>query len=133
MAPILAQLVTKQPKLHKQLRHHTIVALAQCLVTAACHARYGKPSCMTMYNAMLAGHSWRQCRRTSAFLHFYRLIWPRAESRMLHYHLAVTGFPEGAGEYNLRLGITKELHPDMVATHQGELLYLRSLVEMLSV
>ncbi|KAK9809996.1 hypothetical protein WJX72_003097 [[Myrmecia] bisecta] len=25
-----------------------------------------------------------------------------------------------AGEYNLRLGITKELHPDMVATHQGE-------------
>ena len=25
-----------------------------------------------------------------------------------------------AGEYNLRLGITKELHPDMVSTHQGE-------------
>eukprot|EP00884_Botryococcus_braunii_P009390 jgi/Botrbrau1/18452/Bobra.0072s0035.1 len=25
-----------------------------------------------------------------------------------------------AGEYNLRLGITKELHPDMVATHQGD-------------
>jgi hypothetical protein len=24
-----------------------------------------------------------------------------------------------AGEYNLRLGITKELHPDMVATYQG--------------
>ena len=23
------------------------------------------------------------------------------------------------GEYNLRLGIMKELHPDMVATHQG--------------
>lgn len=26
-----------------------------------------------------------------------------------------------AGEYNLRLGIMKELHPDMVATHQGVL------------
>ncbi|KAK9840997.1 hypothetical protein WJX81_004968 [Elliptochloris bilobata] len=25
-----------------------------------------------------------------------------------------------AGEYNLRLGITKELHPDMVATYQGD-------------
>lgn len=23
------------------------------------------------------------------------------------------------GEYNLRLGITKELHPEMIATHQG--------------
>ena len=27
----------------------------------------------------------------------------------------------GTGEYNLRLGITKELNPDMVATHQGML------------
>jgi len=25
-----------------------------------------------------------------------------------------------AGEYNLRLGITKELHPDMIATHEGD-------------
>ena len=27
-----------------------------------------------------------------------------------------------AGEYNLRLGITKELHPDLVATYQGKIL-----------
>lgn len=26
-----------------------------------------------------------------------------------------------AGEYNLRLGIIKELHPDMVATYSGRL------------
>jgi len=25
-----------------------------------------------------------------------------------------------AGEYNLRLGILKELNPELVATHQGE-------------
>ena len=24
-----------------------------------------------------------------------------------------------AGEYNLRLGVIKELHPDLIATHQG--------------
>ena len=24
-----------------------------------------------------------------------------------------------AGEYNLRLGILKELHPEIIATHQG--------------
>ncbi len=31
-------------------------------------------------------------------------------------------FSEGmscAGEYNLRLGILKELHPEIIATHQG--------------
>lgn len=33
----------------------------------------------------------------------------------------VTGLLDLSGEYNLRLGIMKELHPDMVATHQGEL------------
>lgn len=32
-----------------------------------------------------------------------------------------------AGEYNLRLGIIKELHPDMVATYSGRL-YLMSTV-----
>jgi DNA topoisomerase VI subunit B len=25
-----------------------------------------------------------------------------------------------AGEYNLRLGVMKELHPDLIATYQGE-------------
>ncbi len=25
-----------------------------------------------------------------------------------------------AGEYNLRLGVMKELHPDLIATHQGD-------------
>jgi hypothetical protein len=25
-----------------------------------------------------------------------------------------------AGEYNLRLGVMKELHPELIATHQGE-------------
>lgn len=24
------------------------------------------------------------------------------------------------GEYNLRLGVMKELHPDLIATHQGD-------------
>ena len=28
-------------------------------------------------------------------------------------------WPCNAGEYNLRLGISKELHPDLVATYQG--------------
>ena len=31
--------------------------------------------------------------------------------------LIIRSFP--VGEYNLRLGITKELHPEMIATHQG--------------
>ena len=26
----------------------------------------------------------------------------------------------GEGEYNLRLGVMKELHPELIATHQGE-------------
>ena len=29
--------------------------------------------------------------------------------------------PPAAGEYNLRLGVMKELRPDMVATHQGSI------------
>ena len=32
---------------------------------------------------------------------------------------SVTSYYCCTGEYNLRLGIMKELHPDMVATHQG--------------
>lgn len=28
-----------------------------------------------------------------------------------------------AGEYNLRLGIIKELHPDMVATYSGRFVF----------
>lgn len=32
-----------------------------------------------------------------------------------------------AGEYNLRLGITKELHPELIATHQGRRLTQTSL------
>ncbi|KAK9847694.1 hypothetical protein WJX84_000913 [Apatococcus fuscideae] len=46
---------------------------------------------------------------------------------MLHQLLHVAKFsdPSGshlspAGEYNLRLGISKELHPDLVATYQGD-------------
>lgn len=34
-----------------------------------------------------------------------------------------------AGEYNLRLGIVKELHPEIIATHQGKLLASCSLAE----
>lgn len=37
--------------------------------------------------------------------------------------LAAQGVHQGghvhAGEYNLRLGILKELHPEIIATHQG--------------
>ena len=34
-----------------------------------------------------------------------------------------------AGEYNLRLGILKELHPEIIATHQGKSLASCSLTE----
>ena len=33
----------------------------------------------------------------------------------------ISWFCDYAGEYNLRLGITKELHPELVSTHQGML------------
>lgn len=38
-----------------------------------------------------------------------------------------------AGEYNLRLGIIKELHPDMVATYSGRLWLLWQNFLILSV
>lgn len=49
-----------------------------------------------------------------------------SEATTLHQLLQAARFddPAGdhlspAGEYNLRLGVIKELHPDLIATHQG--------------
>jgi DNA topoisomerase VI subunit B len=49
-----------------------------------------------------------------------------ADAAKLHSLLRSAHFakPDGkhlspAGEYNLRLGVIKELHPDLIATHQG--------------
>lgn len=48
------------------------------------------------------------------------------DAAKLHHLLRAAHFanPDGkhlspAGEYNLRLGVMKELHPDLIATHQG--------------
>lgn len=48
------------------------------------------------------------------------------DAAKLHHLLRSAHFtkPDGkhlspAGEYNLRLGVIKELHPDLIATHQG--------------
>lgn len=50
-----------------------------------------------------------------------------ADATKLHNLLRSAKFPNpdgvhlsSAGEYNLRLGVIKELHPDLIATHQGE-------------
>lgn len=49
-----------------------------------------------------------------------------ADATKLHNLLRSAKFPNpdgvhlsSAGEYNLRLGVIKELHPDLIATHQG--------------
>ena len=49
------------------------------------------------------------------------------DAAKLHHLLRSAHFtkPDGkhlspAGEYNLRLGVIKELHPDLIATHQGD-------------
>jgi DNA topoisomerase VI subunit B len=48
------------------------------------------------------------------------------DAAKLHHLLRSAHFakPDGkhlspAGEYNLRLGVIKELHPDLIATHEG--------------
>jgi DNA topoisomerase VI subunit B len=50
-----------------------------------------------------------------------------SDATKLHHLLQLARFddPNGkhlspAGEYNLRLGVIKELHPDLIATHQGD-------------
>ena len=59
-----------------------------------------------------------------------------ADATKLHSLLRSAKFPNpdgghlsSAGEYNLRLGVIKELHPELIATNQGKAVELQAQLD----